>query len=365
MSQNEYQVNDNFPLLEKMMIDLKNADNFYQPTNYWAVYEKIFLPELKKKGLKDFRRRRRSVLGSFGATDIDLHAVVDISTPFSRINRIAGQMLNGYIERSKIISVNPFGINPGFVTSYFHEYVRQKMERINLSINNCPTSLYGNPEDIVNINGNYWSLMHLQYCVILADFLTFSPINDGDVVLELGTGMGRNVEVMAHLFPKSTFFVVDIPPQLYVANQYLQSVFGSRVVTYQDAVELFPDDNNSLPEGLRGKIIILPTWRMPAWSKLKLDLFWNSASFQEMEPDVVKNYLQLACSMSPGWIYINALPHGNYWREWKPGVGGTKLPVKDDIYFDTLKEFYTLHQLYNTDYFLRTKDYKSYIFKRS
>jgi len=101
---------------------------------------------------------------------------------------------------------------------------------------------------------------------------------------------------------------------------------------------------------------------MPAWANCKTNVFWNSASFQEMEPDVVLNYLELVKHMAPEWVYINALPGGNFWGEWHPGQGGTKQPVLDKYYFQGLGELYKLSALYDTDYLLRAPRYKSYVF---
>ena len=52
------QVKDDFELLAMMMDDMGKWSNLYKPTNYWSFYEKLFLPELKKWGLENFRRRK-------------------------------------------------------------------------------------------------------------------------------------------------------------------------------------------------------------------------------------------------------------------------------------------------------------------
>ena len=62
------QVLDDLNLLELMLKETQKGPEIYRPTNYWKLYEKIFIPELKEKGLKGFRRRKGSVLSSFGAT---------------------------------------------------------------------------------------------------------------------------------------------------------------------------------------------------------------------------------------------------------------------------------------------------------
>jgi hypothetical protein len=44
--------------------------------------------------------------------------------------------------------------------------------------------------------------------------------------------------------------------------------------------------------GLRkGRIHLLGNWKFPLIAGRDIDLFWNAASFGEMEPEVVQNYL--------------------------------------------------------------------------
>ncbi len=59
------QAEDDFELLSLMMNDLAAADPLYQPTPYWKDYEKLFLPELKRLGLRDFRRSAQLDPGLF------------------------------------------------------------------------------------------------------------------------------------------------------------------------------------------------------------------------------------------------------------------------------------------------------------
>ena len=63
------QVSDDAGLLKLMMDDMAAAPELYRPGNYWKNYENLFVPEIANLGLRDFRRRRDSVLTTFGATD--------------------------------------------------------------------------------------------------------------------------------------------------------------------------------------------------------------------------------------------------------------------------------------------------------
>ena len=107
------------------------------------------------------------------------------------------------------------------------------------------------------------------------------------LVVELGSGSGKQVEVIKKLHPTTRFLLFDIPPQLYVCEQYLKTVFPGQVVSYRET-----RDWSQLADPKPGQICILPNWKFPQTASTECDLFWNAASFQEMEPDVVANYLK-------------------------------------------------------------------------
>jgi len=352
------QVADDPALLKQMLDDQDKCDNLYKPTNYWAHYEKQFLPELRRYGLRDFRRRRASVLNSFGATDLKLNAQIEFQPRIRGRSKVT-KYLNTVFSELPFVSLTGSPINFDDVTLYFYSRVKAKFDALKLNLDMCPTSRFGNPEDLLEVNEGLWSREHLQYCSMFADATRYISFYERSTICELGPGMGRNIEVMAHLLPGATFLVFDIAPQLYVSNSYLQAVFGSRVIPYRDAVSLKPG-----PDQIKGQIIIMPSWKVPEWASCKIDVFWNSASFQEMEPEVVRNYLGLVSQMGPESIYINALPGGNYWGEWRRGKGGTKAPVEGKYYFESLKDSYNLAHSYTTDLFLQKPDHVSYIFKR-
>jgi len=354
------QVNNDPQLLKTMMNDLSGADDLYRPTNYWEHYQQFFLPELESRGLEDFRRRRNSILNSFGAVDLAFSG----NLQYKGRRRIKGisrmiRALSVLLEKMNLEYV-PSESSEN-ITRYFHAHVKKKFDRAGLDINLCPTTDHGNPEDLVIIDDEKWSLAHLQICSMLVDTFDNIEFKDGMIFCEIGPGLGRNIEILARLYRHATFVIFDIPPQLYVANQYLCSVFGDRVISYENAVKVDP---RNVEDPIKGKIVMLPSWKMPEWSAVKLDIFWNSASFQEMEPNVVENYLSLVREMDPGYVYINSLPGGNYWGEWQEGMGGTKAPISEDSFFNPLANKYRLKKKYFTDYFFEAYSHISYIFEK-
>lgn len=354
------QVSDNPSLLKKMMADMEQADKLYKATKYWTYAEKKFLPELYSRGLHDFRRRKKSVLTYFWATDLKIKPEIRhrfVKKPFVAF----AEALNYIVTRTDLITPGLSQINPDEITPYFYIRVKKKFLSMGWDIRKCGANRVGNPEDLVEIEGNLWSMSHLQHCSMIADAAEFIPFSQKMIYCGLGEGLGRTAEILGQLYKAATFILIDIPPQLYVCNQYLKKIYSSRVIDYSDSVKLDPKKSGTL-ERIKGKIVVLPPWKMPEW-QLKISIFWNSASFQEMEPNVVVNYLNLVKKMNPEWVYINAIPEGNTSNKTK-GNRTTKRPIKDSYYIHTLKDKYILSQKYETDYFLRYQPYFSYIFEK-
>lgn len=355
------QVSDNPSLLKKMMDDMEQADELYKATKYWIYGEKRFLPELYSHGLHDFRRRKKSVLTYFWATDLKIKP--EIGHRFAKKPFVVfAEALNFIFTRSNLITPGLSQINPEAITPYFYNHVKKKFTSVGWDIRKCPTSKVGNPEDLVETDGSFWTMSHLQHCSMIADAARFISFSQKMIYLGLGEGLGRTAEILGQLYKGATFILIDIPPQLYVCNQYLKKIYPSRVIDYSNSIKLDPKKTNILSK-IRGKIVILPTWKLPEWQQLKISIFWNSASFQEMEPDVAINYLNLVKKMKPDRIYINAMPKGNT-SNTKEGSRATRRPVKESYYIETLKDKYILSQKYETDYFLWNQPYFSYIFEK-
>jgi len=286
------QVNDKPELLNLMMEDSERSPKNYQLTNFWGTYAKKLVPELLEFGLKDFRRRKKSILTSFGATDLSPRWIIDISKisifktyfaqrfPFyKKLCYIANLIIN------KLVHVSPSYIKYIKKTPYLYAKIQGEIAG-SKSIVEFDSSLIGNPEDIVKIGSKVYTrkilfdYLRYVYCSKHIDF------NNIKTFVELGCGSGRQIEVIKKLFPDICFFLFDIPPQLYVCEQYLSSVFPNSVISYEKTRNM-----ETIPKVQKGKIYIFGNWKFPILEHLEIDLFWNAASFSEMEPDVVSNYL--------------------------------------------------------------------------
>jgi putative sugar O-methyltransferase len=364
------QVPDDRELFERLLMLEQQACDLYRPTNYWSSYASAFVPELRRLGLHDFRRRHGSVLGSFAASDLEFSSAVDWSLPVLRWLGAAVQTRKVWrVARPVQRALDSFAARvakPAYsfewVMIYFHALVARKFDRLGINVQVLATDRIGNPAGTVEIDGACWTWPQLNCASLLGDVLSRIDVGAVDTIVELGGGLGRNIQMLARIRPQATILSFDVMPQAYVANQYLKTAMPDRVVPIERSIEL--DLASGEISAVKGKIVIMPAWKMPECCKVRADLFCNSASFQEMEPAVVRNYLALVKEMQPRWISIDALPGGNYWGEWAPGKGGTKQPVVSSIYSEALAPDYQCIVEAPADYLLRPLDYHAWIFAR-
>ena len=293
------QVADRPELLKLMLDDIASAPAMFRPTNYWSVYERRFVPELMDRGLADFRRRRRTVLTSFGASDYRPRgAYFDVGQSRLFGNRITQHVpgwkrflasLNNLFNRDGwspvALDVYECGMRELQETAFrlTQLYGRQTGAR---PIDSIELSTAGNPEDVFDIAGRPYTMRSLYYYLRYAYCCQFVDFENIELLVELGSGMGRQIEIIRKLHPRIRTVAFDIPPQLYVCEQFLTSIFPESVIGYETT-----RNYRTLPSLPAGGIAICGTAQFPLLRDQHIDLFWNAVSFQEMEPDVVANYL--------------------------------------------------------------------------
>ena len=330
------QVKDDRALLDLMMADLKASARWFQPTNYWATYEKRFLREISENGLSNFRTRDDLVFRSFGAVDF-VNPIARIGISRSRVFRnwlrwVPGietfathldEFLNRYIYCIDTLDLDSY-THLGY---HFARYCTSNTHARPLE--DFSMSLVGNPKGVVEIDGNLYTRQMIQYYLQYVDISRHLDFGEVEVYAELGCGSGRQVEICATLHPETTYLLFDIPPQLYVAEQYLSEVFPERVVSYRET-----RNRSDLSNLEASRIYILGSHKMPLLKHTRIDLFWNSASFHEMEPDIVKNYLDYV-NKSAEWIYLSE-DLGGVKKAQKPGEHGVIRTTTFDDYVSSL-----------------------------
>lgn len=314
------QVQDDIALLDLMLADIQSAPEIFKPTNYWSVYHERIVPELREHGLKDFRRRRNTSLHKFGATD-SLQAVrLDFLNQRILNNRYS-RKLKGWVQLLERLNSSQLISAHRQIRNAVEKYaVKAGVESIGFE-----ASTVGNPQEKIEISGKTYTTSILDYYLKYLYCTQYINFDDIHVFVELGTGSGKQIEVIKKLHPNISFLLFDMPPQLYVCEQYLKQVFPESVVSYRDTREL-----TAPPVVEPGKIYTFGNWQFPLINQMDVDLFWNSASFQEMEPEVVSEYL-IHVNRSSDAAYLFQQMEGKNIAA-QPGSPGVMNPVTLDHY---------------------------------
>jgi hypothetical protein len=117
-----------------------------------------------------------------------------------------------------------------------------------------------------------------------------------------------------------------------VADYYLRQVLGdSNVSGFDDLSAGAPVDMASLKQAS-----VLCSWQIEQLQGT-VDLFVNFISFQEMEPDVVQNYLHHVDRLQTRWVLLRNMREGKQLK--REGHAGVTTPIKTDDYQHMLPNY--------------------------
>lgn len=304
-----YQLDDDPDLLELMLADQEQADEIFQPPQYWKHRFSDGVEELRRLGLVDVRRRRGSALEGLGVLDL-AHDGGEETLPYGlspanlrdtawRLARALGRIAGAH---------DPVG---------------------------CPSDLAGNPGGVFLADGRPYTMRtlrsYLRY-VYCHNFVNFSELS---LIVEIGPGLGSQVEVIAKLHPRISFFVFDLAPALYICETYLKSVFHDRVVSYRQT-----RDWTALPRPEPGFIYICSSDRLPLLSTVPapISLVMSASVLGTLELDVARAYADYFQAEANA-IYLMDNMGGMHHSVPSAGVAGVKSPVTLTDFRGMLSEF--------------------------
>ncbi|NNE56029.1 MAG: putative sugar O-methyltransferase [Flavobacteriales bacterium] len=288
------------PHLLKLIEAYEAAPAEFQATSYWQTYKKPILEALDKMDLNQLRSGSYPILASFGFNEFTFNKIGDLGTR----TKIAGYAVNKSLVKNETLM--PYSIDLSDIREMAYRHCELYGELTHSRpISELEVSAYGNPDDLFEIKGKKYTMQflgfYIRYCFVNQQI----NLNGEEVIVELGSGSGHQIELIKKLYPNATVLCFDLPTQLYVCEKYLsQALGGDKVVSSQNCL-----DWNDLTNIEKGKVHFFGSWQMPLLSDFSFDIFWNAASFGEMEPEVVENYLSYVKGQCQ-WVYLLQARHG-------------------------------------------------------
>jgi putative sugar O-methyltransferase len=264
-------------LTERTLAELKICDERFRPTSFWGPGLTQLLNDLNQQGLSSFKSWASSGywfyprygVGFTNATiDATLQRVAEVR-PNANQNWVRAA-LNATHEARRDFDV---------------ARVAWDQERWPTDLDGFGESMTGKPIQYYRFTGgpHGWTRPYLNYTLCLAA-LSRHVETPPKRFLEIGGGYGVLGEFLLQRDRDAIYVDLDIPPLMTVASWYLTELFGNRVSIYDSVSE-----NGSIDVTTS---MALPNYRLPDLAG-NFDVFVNSFSFQEMEPDVVRSYVDL------------------------------------------------------------------------
>lgn len=316
-------------MLELALSSMKAQKPIYQPTAFWAAASERIAHDLIQAGIAEFRRN----------PTVTSYFVPKYSGPASGLNHAQAELLTHALHDQHPQATKAHQAWHHFVSG---QQAALADYRVLLSgdrpqqlphLQHFSESEFGHPIEQFVWNGQRYSRSSLNYLLGLC----FLKAHLGDdvprTVLEIGGGFGTLGEIWAQSdIPGWKYIDIDIPPTQFVADQYLKAVLGeSQVTGFND----IPNQQNIAISDLKNASVLC-SWQIEQLQG-EVDLFVNFISFQEMEPDVVANYLNQVDRLKSRWVLLRNMREGKQIQ--KDGHVGVKTPIRSDDYVQMLPNY--------------------------
>ncbi len=275
----------------------------YRPSKFWSDENESHRTKLIEADLSNFKRSINVRYFNWRTLGIIRHQMQPIikgvfSGNFAPF--FASKFINPHLPLVKnITNFNPWA---AFVyktyIAYLYEFVK-KIDRLNL-LEKISEPSFGNPFLVSYKN----VLISQDLCNSIHEF--YSITNHADLarvdvnIAELGAGYGRTAFVFLKALPKASYCIIDIPPALYVSQEYLSKVFpNDKIFKYQpwNNFESIKSEFNSarIKFLLPSQIELLPS--------NTFNLFINVSSLHEMSREQIINYINQIDRVCSGYFY--------------------------------------------------------------
>lgn len=289
-------------VLELMLKDMETAPERFRPTHFWTHGVRRTLEDLRSHGFDTFRRH---------ASALEYYVPHYGEVPFLQDRKPYMDVMANLAEENPGLVEAWLGRLSGAAEAHkdyciFRAADTHRPPRLeHISEARC-----GMPLEQFEYGGRTYGCAMLRLLKALV-FLKKTVKTEGiQSVLEIGGGFGSLGEILLKSDSADYLYVdVDIPPVAAVATHYLQAIFGPDAVA--DYVETRTWDVVDI-EALKQKgfrAAVLCPWQLPRLQGA-FQLFVNTSSFQEMEPDVVRVYAEHVDRLVDPYLLLRNSRHG-------------------------------------------------------
>jgi putative sugar O-methyltransferase len=263
-------------LTARTLAGIETCDAIYRPTNFWTPGVRSLLDDLEAIGLASFKSWPTAATWFYPAYGSGLTNAM-IESLFEQASSLHESLHKPWFTNA---------LNGSYQAKRDFDAARLTWDqsRWPFDIEGFGESGIGEPKQLYWLTGSKRSGLTRPYLNYLLCLAALSRYVDAPPrsFLEIGGGYGVLGEILMSRDPAATYVNLDIPPLSTVSSYYLRALFDGRVTVYDESIV------DTGPIVLSGSAC-LPNWRIGDVGGT-FDVFVNSYSFQEMEPEVVEHY---------------------------------------------------------------------------
>ena len=287
--------------LTEMMNEIALARKEILPSKYWVELNKKNIDQLETSKYENFKHTLALNYFTFciGFTDVQIQYLL---RNLSTVTILKCAILTLFSHRHKYFSFK-HSITYNFQVYLLWEFAKSLDRDKSLDVLSEPSE--GNPPIIYShkkLISQDLANSFLEYKSVVDSGIDMSKIK---TIIELGGGYGRTAYVYLSLMKSIKYIMVDIPPALYVAEEYLSHQFPSKKVFKFRPFRTFAEVQKEFTEA--DIIFLLPT-QLDLLPPKCADLFINISSFHEMRPDQIEYYFGKVDELTDKYLYF---------KEWK------------------------------------------------
>ena len=318
-----------YPELQEAFALLEKQNDLYRPTSFWAEASQKLAHEFVEIDIENFRRGPLALsyfVPSYGPPTLGLTK--------DQVDLLTRTLSGEYPEHTKgMLALNAYLSGQLNALADYRVLLAANSSPDALGLTDFSESSIGNPIEQHCFDGKNYSRSALNYLLGLSLLKQHTDLSSIKTVLEIGGGFGTLGEILGKAPSKGLKYIdVDIPPTHFAAEYYLKANFGSRNVNgFIDLEGRSTIEVSDLPD-----FTVMCSWQL---EKLRgqVDLFVNFISFQEMEPEVVENYLTHVTKLNARWVMLRNMREGKQRKTSEsPGVLN---PFLNSDYLNFLNEY--------------------------
>lgn len=288
--------------LRQMLDDFDRAPALYHPSPFWRELVADHIQQLEDWGIGQFKRTVGRRYFHWGLMGIFAHQFSAVAWHWLRhpdASVFTAELPDYDRPRGAgIVTLNP-------VAAWFYKVYVAMLARLVWQQDReglCRTieePAVGNPLRVRFcdrwVSQDLCNSVHEFYSAWRSD-----PRDSHARIAELGAGYGRLAYVFLKALPSSSYTIIDIPPALYVAQEYLKATFPGEKVFHYRPFESYAEVQEEFESS---RIRFLMAHQIELLPPKQFDLFMNISSLHEMTREQITLYLQQVHRLCCGRFY--------------------------------------------------------------